>query len=233
MTQIAMLYRLQEIDLKNIQVQKRLQEIDAALGDNAARKKAEEEFMLVQEELKPLQKQARNIEFEIEANAEKSRQTEERLYGGTVRNPKEMQDMQNEIAALKKRNAELDDRLLELMLAIEEVEERLAEKQAQLEQVSQASADEHRQLLEEREQLLLEIETLAAERTKVYENISAENRDIYDTMRKQKNNLPIALLNGSACSVCGVEQSSSILQEARRGQSFVKCNNCGRILYFK
>ncbi len=58
----------------------------------------------------------------MRAQKVKIEQTEATLYGGKVRNPKELQDLQNEAAALKRYLAVLEDRQLEQMIALEDVE---------------------------------------------------------------------------------------------------------------
>src|SRR5690349_11413307 len=104
MTQADALYHLQEIDLQITQAQKRLTEIATALADNQVLNDAQNQVQAAQTTLTPLQTKARNLELDIQSNTEKIRVTDEHLYSGRVRNPKELQDMQQEIQSLKNRN---------------------------------------------------------------------------------------------------------------------------------
>jgi uncharacterized protein len=61
--------------------------------------------------------------------------SEASLYGGKIRNPKELQDLQVEIAALKRRTATLEDEQLEAMLAVEDAETQLTEANKNLNEV--------------------------------------------------------------------------------------------------
>src|SRR3954447_17395833 len=119
MIQASELYRLQEIDLSVHQHHKRLEEIAAQLADNKALTEAQQKVTSDQQVLAPRQTKVRKLEQEIQTNTAKLRQTDENLYSGRVRNPKELQDMQQEIQSLKKRNQELEDVLLETMMSVD------------------------------------------------------------------------------------------------------------------
>jgi hypothetical protein len=150
-----------------------------------------------------------------------------------VRNPKELQDMQQEIQSLKKRNVELEDHLLETMMSVEECEASLAAAQAHLNTSTEVWENEHRQLLDEQAQLEAQMKTLPQKREQALEPISPENRQLYTSLRTRKNNQPVAVLNGSSCTVCGVEQTLAVTKNLRQGQGLVYCGNCGRILVAK
>lgn len=230
MSQAQALYRLQEIELGILRSQKRLSEITAALGDNHAVAEAQAHVDTAQRALTPLQSQARNLELEIQSNAEKIRTTDEHLYSGRVRNPKEMQEMQQEIGSLKKRSADLEDRLLEVMLAVEEAEGELAGSKAALEQATGAWADENRQLLGEQAQLKESLKGLLRQREQALTEVTAESLSQYNGIKPRRHNQPVAILDGDTCSACGVEQTMAIILEVDRGAALAKCLSCGRIL---
>ena len=233
MTQAAALFALQEIDLNLIRNQKRLQELTAMLADNQRISNAESKVAEALKHLIPVQTQARNLELEIQSNTDKIANTEEQLYGGNVRNPKELQDMQHEIQSLKKRNVELEDHLLETMMAIEDGEKLLADAQTKLNDITRTWENEHRQLLVEQSQLESDVKTLRQKREQALEPISPENQQLYSSLRTKKNNQPISALDGNTCSVCGVEQTLAVMKNVRQGRGLIYCGNCGRILVAK
>lgn len=233
MTQTEALYYLQEIDLKILHCQKRLNEIVAALVDNHMVTEAEAQVNTAKQVLTPMQIKARNIEFEAQSNREKAQAAEEQLYSGRVRNPKELQDIQKEIEALKRRHSDLDDILLELMMSIEEAELVLNESQTRLQDVTHHRENTHRDLLAEQAQLQTQLEKLQGERTEALTHVTSENLQIYNNLKIKKHNQPLALMNSGSCTVCGVEQTMAIQHEARSGQKLVYCLSCGRILVYR
>ena len=72
--------------------------------------------------LPPLKTRAHDLELDMSGTLQKATAAEEQLYSGRVKNTKEMRDMQQEIAALRKRHGELEESLLELMMTIDDGE---------------------------------------------------------------------------------------------------------------
>ena len=230
MSQATNLYQLQEIDQHILRQRKRLHEIAAALSDHKVITEAQSRVTAARQTLAPLQSAARHIEFEIQSNNTKAQGAEDRLYSGTVKNPKELQDIQQEIASLKRRNSEIEDRLLEIMLEIEEAEAVLETAEGDLAAVQSAWDAEHEVLLAEQQQLEAELAGRQADRKQAAEQIPAEDLQIYRELQPRTSNLPLARLQGDSCAVCGVGQTSMAVQEVRQRRKYVKCSGCGRIL---
>ncbi len=81
----------------------------------------------VTDERQRIGRDQQRLEDEIASLTDKATNTDKLLYGGTVSNPRELQAMQDEIAALKRRIGQLEDRELELMEAAEPLDARLVE----------------------------------------------------------------------------------------------------------
>lgn len=233
MNPLESLYSLQEIELHIAQVQKRLNEISAALSDNRAVSDAQQQLEAARQNLVPLQTKTRNLELEIQSNNDKIRQTDEALYSGRVRNPKELQDMQHEIQLLKKRTADLEDTLLETMLLVETAEAEHTQKLTALTQVQADGQKNHQGLLEDQSKLKVDLAALGQKRAELLPQISEDNLKAYNTLKPRKSNQPIALLVNESCSFCRVEQEMAIISEARRGRKLMHCSSCGRILVYR
>ncbi len=233
MSQALALYRLQEIELNLLRGQKRLNEITAILADSRAVLEARDRVKTAQQALSPLHTRARNLELEIQSNADKARTTDEQLYSGRVRNPKELQDMQQEIQSLKKRGAALEDTLLEVMLAVEEAEARLTQAEADLRAVTADWENQNHLLLDEQNRLKSDQERLLQQRKQALVEVSADSLAAYNTLKPRKHNQPVAVLEGDSCAACGVEQTRAIISETDRGATLPRCLSCGRILVRK
>jgi hypothetical protein len=227
-----MLYQLQQIDLSFLQQQKRLQEIRHLLEKNVAVQTAQAALNAAQADLKPRQAQVRDLELQSQAAKEKRDATEGRLYSGEVKNPRELQDMQNEIESLKRRLVDLDEKLLETMADVEEKQATFATAQQTYDTVSRQVEDEHRDLVQERVMIEARLVRLQSDRATLVDSIAPENLRLYDTLKPQKANRPISLFTEDTCSVCGIEQTALVSKEIRRREALVKCRNCGRILVY-
>src|SRR5687768_18403957 len=74
-------------------------------------------------------------EAEVEKQSIKIEQTESSLYGGRVHNPKELQDLQKDVASLKRHLSTLEERELEAMLVAETTEKDLQNAKSILERL--------------------------------------------------------------------------------------------------
>lgn len=230
MSQAEALYRLQEVDLDTAQTRRRLQEIAAALTDSSAVQAAQAQAEAARQALLPLRQRSRSLDLETQSNVEKTRTADERLYSGAVKNPKEMQDLQQEIDSLKKWRGELETQLLETIFATEEAEAALGEAEAALAQAAAAWENAHRGLLAEQADLKSRLEHNRQRRERALSELTPESLRIYDTLKAKKHNQPIALMQGATCGICGVAQNMAVEREARQGFQLAYCTNCGRVL---
>jgi predicted nucleic acid-binding Zn-ribbon protein len=227
------LLHLQDIELAFVRAQKRLQEISAALADDAQLAAAQARLTSAEDTLGPLRAKARNLELEIQANAQKAAASEEQLYSGKVKNTKEMQDMQAEIAALRRRNGELEEELLETMMSVDEADAARDAAARDLEAVRASRGADVQALSAEQSQLQAQVAALREQRKTAMAAIPADLLSRYNALRQPKNYQPVSVLQGESCGVCGVEQTMAIVRQVQLGQSLATCLSCGRILVSK
>ncbi len=230
MIQASELYRLQEIDSNVQQRHKRLEEINAQLADNKALTEAQQQVINDQQTLIPLQSKVRKLEQDIQSNTAKLKETDETLYSGRVKNPKELQDMQHEIQSLKKRNQELEDVLLETMIAVDEAVTALKDSTKNLETLSAQFELANISLIDEKKRLKAEGSALLKSREQLVPTIDPNTLKVYNNLRSRKNNQAVSVLVNQSCSVCHVQQDMNVIQSLRKGDSLTYCSSCGRII---
>jgi uncharacterized protein len=233
MNQAEALYNLQQIEMNILREQKRLDEIAALMGNNEAVTVAQAAVDASAKVLSPLRAKVRDLELEIQSNGQKSKNTEQQLYSGSVKNPKAMQEMQQEIVALKKRQGELEDKLLETMMLSEEAQAKAEQAEAHLAQTKATWESSHTDLLNEQAELNTKVEGLKAQRQTALKPITPENLKAYNALKGRKANQPMSPLNGNSCTLCGIEQTMNVVQQARHGEKLIPCINCGRYLVYR
>jgi predicted nucleic acid-binding Zn-ribbon protein len=122
MSQTQQLLQLQEIDTSIRQKKTRLAEVLHAQKESAELLAARQSADSAAAELQNWQSQRRDLNLELDSLNTKAKRSEQRLYSGNVKNPKELSDLQNEIASLSRRRSTLEDEILEAMIMIEEAE---------------------------------------------------------------------------------------------------------------
>jgi predicted nucleic acid-binding Zn-ribbon protein len=231
MSQPFKLFRLQQIDSQIDQGRLRLSEIEHALQDKAILQRAQQEAREAEANLSAARKALRRAEDNVQAQRVKIEQTEAILYGGKVHNPKELQDLQNEAAALKRYLVTLEDRLLEAMIALEEAEARYTATIQALAEVTQQDERLTKELLDEKDKLLQEIGRLESERQAACTSIPVDDLHLYNELRQKRRGVAVARVLDRTCSACGSTLNAALLQAARSPNQITRCDSCGRILY--
>ena len=231
MSQPFKLYRLQQIDSKINSIRFRFTEIEISLNDNsllrAAQNQAETTSQSLQEAQKGLQIAERNVQdLQI-----KIQQSEATLYSGKVKNPKELQDIQSEAAALKKYLNVLEERQLDAMILVEEAELEHNKSESNLKSIRTNNAVKNSKLIEEQSTLVRDLDHLESERHVAVGSIPSDDLKIYDLLRKQKNGVAVAKVMDKNCLACGSTLTPSLLQTAHSPSQLTRCATCGRILY--
>lgn len=224
-----MLYRLQELDNERGAKRRRLEEIQAILEDDSTLQAAREAVEQAQERVHTWQAKQRDLELEIESLASKTSRSEDRLYGGKVSNPKELSDLQAEIASLKRRRQKLEETLLEAMIEREEAEDRRDEAETRLAEVKSRRSTQLEDLKAERATLEQRIEEIDKRRESVVPRIDEKVLAEYERVRELKGGQAVAWIQNDVCSACGVTVPPSAEWELRQGE-LVHCDTCGRIL---
>ena len=101
MTTARSLHELQGLDWEIDQRRAQLASVDARLHDDSALVKVKKELQEHEEALGQLAKQQTGQTQEVQQREEKVRVLEERLYGGSIRNPKELESLQGELEYAK------------------------------------------------------------------------------------------------------------------------------------
>lgn len=225
------LYRLQVVDSRMDEIRARLDEIRQILGNDEEMRRAQKHVDQSEQAHDAAMQSLKRVEAEVEQQKIKIEQSESRLYSGTVKNPKELQDAQNEVAALKRHLSTLEDRQLEAML---EEEKAAADKQSAMEareRVQARLSEQNQNLTTEKDDLDKELERFESERQAALSPLDANLLAVYDDLRQQKRGLAVAAVNEGACAACGTTLTPAQNQSARSTTEIYYCPSCKRILF--
>ncbi|MFQ6101743.1 MAG: zinc ribbon domain-containing protein [Anaerolineae bacterium] len=229
MTKGADLYRLQCLDTERDAKQRRLAEVEAALGESEVLKQARQALESAQAQVKKWALRQRDLELEIQGLADKISRSEKRLYSGVVKNPKELADLQAEVAALRRRRQKLEDDLLEAMIEREEADTTHAQAQEHLDEIQARWSDEQAGLVAEREALRGELAKIEQAQAGLLPSIEAHDLAVYQALRHRKGGQAVVQVHDGACGGCGIAISPSLEWRLRQGE-LVHCGNCERIV---
>ncbi len=231
MSQSVILYRLQQIDSQLDESRSRWAAIETSLKDDAILRQADQNAHEAEAAFQTSQKALHRAEMAVHDQRIKIEQTEAALYGGKVRNPKELQDLQKDAASLKKYILVLEDNQLEAMMALEETETAHKNAQAALLETIAHLAEHNSGLKGELTNIQKAIERLEVERQATLSAISPEILSLYEQLRQQRRGIAVARLQDKSCAACGSTLTPAMAQTAHTSQQLIRCPSCGRILY--
>ena len=229
MTQIHQLYQLQKLDTQIDEKKKRLGGVLNAQKEPESLLAIRKRVEAANVELQKWQTQHKDLTLEVGSVNTKAKNSENRLYSGKVTNPKELKDLQQEIDALNRRKAVLEDAVLEALVMIEDVQ---AEKTAADEALETAVAQWETQsahLKTEQNELALSLHKLMQTRKTKAAAIDAPSLKEYEQLRQQRHGLAVAGLRVNMCLGCRTTVSANKVKEVNEGRK-VYCGGCGRLL---
>lgn len=225
------LYQLQTVELEIAAGRQRCAEIEANLGESDALLQARRDLKAAQAEYQHWAIRSRDLELNLGRVNDQISANQDRLYGGSVTNPKELKDLQQKVDSLKKQQQDLEDQLLEAMLNSEDAQAQVEQSQTRLEQVKQdweASQAALRQELVELQAHILENEE---QRQNLRNSISADNLAAYSEILVRKGTPVVVKLVDGVCGFCAVSPSAQHLKKLKAARTLTLCANCERILF--
>ena len=223
------LYQLQEVDLELESNEQALNQIASQLGESQAVLRAQAELKLEHRRLEELKREQHSAEWEIDDLITKLATAEEKLYSGSIRNPKELTNLQHEIDGLKTKRNRLEDKALELMDRVELTEASVASLTSQLKRLEAEWHRQQQQLSSRMEQLKTILSDLEHKRQLLLGKTDPQAIEFYHQLKKQKGTA-VAKVEQGICHGCRISLPTTELQQARSG-NLVQCSSCGRILF--
>jgi predicted nucleic acid-binding Zn-ribbon protein len=225
-----------------------LADLDAELGRLAGRKRAlPEHAELAELEHKDIELRdtaaalqaeegdLRRAQVKAEADVDQVRtrvdRDRKRLDAGQVSNPRELENLQSEIASLVRRQADLEEIVLDLMERTETAQQGLAAATEGRAAIAAQAADAQSRRGTATSELDEQAGKASSQRTVVAEDIPADLMTLYEQLRV-KHGVGAAALRRGRCEGCHLSLNSNDLRaiKAAPEDEVLRCEECRRIL---
>lgn len=230
MSEAQQLYQLQIIDLEIEDVTRAIQAIEEQLGETEELVAARQALADVQGDLRQQQRSMQELEWDLDKITAKLKELNGKLYGGTVKNPKELGSFEREAQMFKVKKSQTEDKILELMEAVETSHVSLRTAEARFAEVQAAWERSQAALSDERSRCQARLQELGHSRQALVKTLRPEVLDIYEDLRSNKRGRAVAKVEQNTCQGCRITLPSNEVQLARSSPRLVFCSSCGRIL---
>lgn len=231
MSQVSELVELQAIDDEAAALSAALSDVERRLRGNEQLDDARREHATADAALTTVQREQRRVDGEIETLTSRIDPEEKRLYDGSVKNAKELGNIQHEVELLKERRSALEDELLEILSRLEIAER---EKAAAVRAVTTLEASwerEQQELKHEAKRLGDAVERSTRKREIQKGKVNARFLHVYEDVRRRRGGGAVARIQGGTCSGCRVTIPDAVRRRAFSSETLAQCPNCDRILY--
>jgi predicted nucleic acid-binding Zn-ribbon protein len=230
MSQAQVLFDLQQIDNEIRAKKHRLGDVLRLQKEPAALLAARERALAATTDLQNWRSRHNNITLEIDGVNDKAKRSEERLYSGAVKNPKELSDLEHEVTALGRRREKLEEDALQIMETLEKRQAEKAEADAELNKQAAEFEASVAALKQEQQTLAIHLNKLLEKRERQVALAQPALLKAYDQLSRQKNGVAVAGLRHNKCLGCQLTLSAHVIKAASEGK-LVRCEHCDRILY--
>jgi len=220
---------LQAVDLELDGVKQRLGALDAALAVASGLDAIEAEIAVQAAQVQDAAQRRREAEATAAVTRDKITREEQRLYAGGS-DARELQHLQDEVAALQ-RQAKTEEDLLLVCMDEEETERvPLTYLEALRGAVAEGWDARAKALRAERTAAASAADEVQAAVDEIRGELDADSLAAYDTARKRRARV-ISRVQGGVCANCRLTLPTTLVARARRGMEAVHGPNCACLLY--
>jgi predicted nucleic acid-binding Zn-ribbon protein len=227
----AHLYELQQVDLALGTTLADRQHLNDGAAQRTTAALVADRLQAIRQEAAAVQSRLRALELEIQSVQAKRAKLEADMYSGRIGNPKELAAMHEDVSALGRHKAHLEDEVLGLLEQAEDLDRREREAQAELDTAEADLArtlDEYRRAVEAADQ---KIAALTARREHVASQVDEGLIRRYERLREQKGGVAVVAVRSGVCDGCHVAIPDRLVSRLERDPDLIAaCDGCGRIL---
>jgi hypothetical protein len=232
MTQVHDIFTLQGYDDEAAALRAALASVEQRLLGDDELNDARRQLIDAESRLAVARKEQRAAESHVEDLTARIEPEEKRLYGGTVKSPKELSAIQHELDLLKHRRGEFEDTLLGVMDRIEQIQQE-RDRVAKLVEQYEARWEKHQvELRTETRRLNDQITRAEARREGQKALIPPRSLLLYEDLRRRKGGMGVSRIQGSNCMGCRIALPDAVRRRAFSAPTLSQCPNCERILFF-
>ncbi len=170
-------------------------------------------------------------EIDVEQVVTRIEKDEKRMASGTA-SPKELEQMQHELASLNKRRSELEEIELEVMVRVDGIDDRIKSLSAERDQFKLKMAELDAQKTKELTDIAEAVSSANSQRADISVKISTEVVELYEKIKKTGDGIGAARLIEGKCDGCHLSINAVELSKIKEtaADEIVRCEECRRIL---
>jgi len=231
-TELQRLWKLNQIDSGLVDIRHRAANLDVGKRLTAELEELKKRDAEIGGNARKLSAELTDLELAQKGIDDKLKKIDKEMYGGSVVNAREVENLQKEIAALKRQRDHNDEKILGLWdtvppakAAASKIETQIAEKEKQIVERKKAA-------IVEKQKLEAEFARLTQLRPDAARGVNPGLMNKYDSIRQRMGGVGMAeVTRKNSCAGCGTVVAERAVQSLK-DEKVITCESCHRILYY-
>jgi len=190
-----------------------------------SRQKSEEK----NNEFHDLDVKRKKLEDIVGTHDEKIKSNESKLFSGTITDPKELSNYQEEVQMLKNSSSKLEDEILEIMEEQDMAKPGIDASKEEMVELDSIVLRIRNEMEEKLEGLKHNIEGLKKRKEDVALRIPKDYLKKYNDLKTKKGGIAVSVIKDNFCNVCNMEIPSIETERFVESDQVYKCPICGRM----
>lgn len=171
-------------------------------------------------------------EEDVQTVRQRSAKDQQLMDSGAISDPKQLTELQHEVASLSRRQAELEDAELQVMEQLEDANRSLGEVRATLAETEVSLAAAEAALTAVEAEIGADRAATESARAAMAAELPAELLKLYEKVRGDNGGVGAAMLHQGRCQGCGIQLTPVALSAARAAApaALLRCDDCRAIL---
>jgi predicted nucleic acid-binding Zn-ribbon protein len=184
-----------------------------------------------EQELTDLKVTQKNLELDLSSKQSDLKRLQEQMMA--IKTNKEYDALVAQIDSVKNGINENETSLLETIERIEKLQVDVVEFQKRFQEYGERNNRELQILQEKMDSVGTKIQIKESERNNISIRIPKRTLSIYDRVRKSRGGSVVVSVKKRACGACYKALPPHRIQELKRGDQLIICDNCGRMLIWQ
>ena len=230
MTGIEKLYDLSSTDRKIEHYSESIREIDLALSDNYILLQNQENLNKASTILQTQEARRTDSELLFESTKTKGDKIEKNLYGGSISNPRELEDMQKELDMIRAQQQKCEDSLFKTLQSVEKTKYVVDKLETSIAKIKLSKLEEEKILTQKKKTLEDSSLQLREYRSKLSTSMNSQHLSLYDAINKSPISDPVVKIDRGMCQGCRISLPTGLVQSTKTSKTPIQCPSCSRIL---
>jgi len=229
--QLELLLKLQVIDYDLGELERSKEYLPDMMENlNREIQESDSKYQTTVKDLETARVTQNKLEVDIKAKEEELQKFQQQMM--SIKTNKEYDALVSEIDSVKESISTKETELLETIELVTVLEKNIVEYKERMEQVRENNTRQLDILQQKIDSIGDKTSEKKDERKQIAASIPRSTMSVYERVRRGKGGAAVVAVKSRACGACYKNLTPKKIQDIRKGDKILTCDNCGRVLFW-